>query len=213
MRDLGNYLYQNGISVYCPRMSRVDAKERMVSWESWVTQAGAALEALMVYSKNSFIVGLSLGGTIAIMLSATRGLAGVVLLAPALYPRRSLKTRLLNVVRLIAPALFYRFAGWNGEIIKAMDMAKKDAKRIRVPVQALQARDDSHLSGRGIKFIRRHARLRRNDIRVLPEGGHRLTVGPGRDEVCRRVRDFVRRISRGSRGGGDRQRKAGNSSG
>jgi len=196
MREMGNYLYQSGISVYCPRMSRLDAKERMVSWESWVTQAETALETMMTYSKNSFVIGLSLGGTIAMILSRTRGLAGVALLAPALVPRRTFKSRLLSIVRIITPTLFYRFAGWNGEILKAMDAAKKNAKRIRVPVLAIQAEDDNQLSPRGIKFIRRHARLRRNEIQMLPTGGHVLTRGPSRDEVFKRARDFVVRVSK-----------------
>ena len=40
MRDLGNFLYSKGYTVYCPRFSRYDAKNRLVSWESWVTMGG-----------------------------------------------------------------------------------------------------------------------------------------------------------------------------
>lgn len=196
MREIGNSLYQSGISVYCPRMSRLDSKEQMVSWESWVTQAETALETVMSYSSNTFIVGLSLGGTIAMILSRTRGLAGVVLLAPALVPRQTFKTRMLSIVRVVLPPLFYRFAGWDGEVAKAMDAAKKNAKRIRIPVMALQAADDTHLSSRGIKFIRRHARLRRNEIDMLPTGGHVLTRGESRDDVFKRTRDFIAKVSK-----------------
>lgn len=195
MRELGNYLYQNGISAYCPRLARVDSKERMVTWESWVTQAETALDTVLTCCSNTFLVGLSLGGTIAMVLSSNRSLQGVVLLAPAIFLRLTLKTRMLRIARFLTPTLFYHLAGWNGEVLKAMDYARKNARRIRVPVLALQAEDDHRLSSRGIKFIRRHARLRRNDIHMLNEGGHVLTRGPAKEDVFTRVRDFVSRNS------------------
>jgi len=196
MRELGNYLYQNGISVYCPRLSRVDAKERLVSWESWATQAETALDTLMTYSNQTFVVGLSLGGTLAMVLSGTKGLAGIALLAPAIYPKPTLKNRLLAIVHLLTPPLFYRFAGWNGEMVKAMDAARSNAKHISIPVLALHAQDDPYLSTRGIKFIRRHARLESNDIRTLEHGGHVISQGPARDEVVDAVAEFVHRVAK-----------------
>ena len=195
MRELGNSLYQNGVSVYCPRLSRVDTRDQMVTWESWLTQADTALDTVMAYSKNAFVVGLSLGGTIAMVLSSNRSLQGVVLLAPAIIPRPTLKMRFFQIARFVLPTLFYHFAGWNGEVLKAMDYARKSAKRIRIPVLAMQASDDHRLSLRGIRFIRRHARLRRNDICILRSGGHVLTRGTAKDEVFEKVRDFVHRNS------------------
>jgi esterase/lipase len=193
MRELGNYLYQNGISVYCPRFARVDTREKMVTWESWVTQADTALDTVMAYSSNVFVVGLSLGATISLVLARERTLKGLVLLAPALFPRMTLKGRFYQIVRLLVPPLFYRFAGWNGEVLKAMDFARKSAKRVRLPVLVMQASDDTHLSSRGVRFIRRHARLKRNEFHTLATGGHVLTSGPSKDEVFQRVRDFVHR--------------------
>lgn len=191
MRELGNHLYSKGYSVYCPRMSRTDTKERMVSWESWVTQAENALETVLSYNKDAYLVGMSLGGTIAMILSTLQPVKGMALLAPALYPRLSFKARLMQISRVATPTVFYRLAGWNGEVLKAMDYARKRAQKIEVPVLALQASDDNHLSNRGLKFIRRHARHRRSQVKIVPFGSHVLTRGKAKNEVFERVHEFL----------------------
>jgi carboxylesterase len=192
MRELGSYLYSRGYTVYCPRFSRTDTKERMVSWESWVTMAQSALEAASVCSKTPFVVGLSLGATIAMVLShLVDGLHGAVLLAPALYPKAGIKTRIYQFGRKVTPTLFYRLAGWNGEVLKAMDYVKRRARKIEIPVLAIQAADDTHLSHRGLKFVRRHCSHPSTDAVLLPHGTHVLTRGPAKDEVFTRVHEFL----------------------
>lgn len=191
MRELGSYLYSNGYSVYCPRFSRSDTKERMVSWESWVTQAENALTTVTTYNSKTFVIGLSLGGTIAMILSNLHATKGLVLLSPALYPRRSIKTRVYELGRIATPTVFYRLAGWNGEVLKAMDHAKRTSKKIGVPVLALQASDDQRLSNRGLKFIRRHVTNSSSEVKILPFGSHVLTRGQAKDEVFSRIQSFL----------------------
>ncbi len=120
MRDLGNFLYSQGYSVYCPRFSRLDTKERIVSWESWVTQAENALTTVLTFTSDTIVIGLSLGGSIGLILSGLHSPKGLVLLAPALYPKKSLKARVYDLGRIATPTLFYRLAGWNGEVLKAI---------------------------------------------------------------------------------------------
>jgi len=192
MRELGNYLYSHGLSVYCPRFSRTDTKERMVTWESWVTQAATALETVTTFSKETYVVGLSLGATIAMVLAdVNENLRGAVLLAPALYPRTSIKTRIYQFGRRVTPTLFYRLAGWNGEVLKAMDHVKRHTKKMTIPVLTLQAADDKYLSHRGLKFIRRHCTHEKSDARLLPHGTHVLTRGPAKDEIFAAVHEFI----------------------
>jgi esterase/lipase len=191
MRELGNHLYTKGYSVYCPRFSRTDTKERTVSWESWVTQAENALTTVQTYSNDTIVVGLSLGATIGMILSGLHDVKGLVLLAPALYPRRGLRTRLYELGRVATPTVFYRLAGWDGEVLKAMDFAKRTTKKIPTPVLALQASDDKRLSNRGLKFIRRHAAHSSSEIKILPFGSHVLTRGEAKGEVFSRIHDFL----------------------
>jgi esterase/lipase len=194
MRELGSHLYGQGYTVYCPRFSRVDTRERLVSWESWVTQAQTALESVCTCSNQPFVIGLSLGATIAMVLcNLNEALRGAVLLAPALYPKTGIKTRIYQFGRLVTPTLFYRLAGWNGEVLKAMDYVKKQTKKIEIPVLGLQSADDTHLSHRGLKFVRRHCGHETTTTKLLPHGSHVLTRGPAKDEVFKLVREFLDR--------------------
>jgi carboxylesterase len=192
-RELGNALYARGISTYCPRLTRTTARGDMVSWGSWVSQAQIALEAVTTCSPMAFVCGLSLGGTVSLILHDKAALSGVILLAPALYPYMSLKTRLLQMTRVVTPTVFYHFAGWNGEVIKAMEYARKSSAPIDKPLLALQASDDRHLSPRGLKFVRRQARHADSEIKLLPEGSHVLTRGSAKTEVFETIASFVER--------------------
>jgi esterase/lipase len=99
--------------------------------------------------------------------------------------------RLYELGRYATPTLFYRLAGWNGEVLKAMDYTRKTTKTISVPVLALQAIDDNRLSNRGLKFIRRHAEHPQSEVKILPAGSHILTRGEAKTEVFNRVHAFL----------------------
>jgi len=158
-----------------------------------VTQAQIALEAVTACSPMAFVCGLSLGGTVSLILHDRVPLSGVILLAPALYPHMSMKTRLLQVTRIVTPTVFYHFAGWNGEVIKAMEYARKSSAPLDKPVLALQASDDRHLSPRGLRFVRRQVRHTDSEVKLLPEGSHVLTRGSAKAEVFEAIAAFVER--------------------
>jgi len=194
MRDLGNFLYSKGFTVFCPRLSRYDLKNRLVSWEAWVTAAETALTATLRYSENTLIVGMSLGGTVALQLQRMYPVKGVALLAPALYARMGVKGAMYALMRRVAPTLFHRFAGWNGEAIKAMDRIRQSTDEITVPLLAIQSRDDHVLSARGIRFLQRKASNASSEVEMVNQGTHALTRGPIKEEVFDRIFQFTCRI-------------------
>jgi carboxylesterase len=195
-RELGNFLYARGISTYCPRLTRQTTRGEMVSWGSWVTQVQISLEAVTACSPNAFVCGLSMGGTVSMILHDRVPLSGMILLAPALYPYLNIKTRFLQLTRIITPTVFYHFAGWNGEVIQAMEHARKHSAPIDKPLLVLQASDDRHLSPKGLKFCKRQGRHQDCEIKLLPEGTHVLTRGPAKAEVFEAIAAFVERNSK-----------------
>jgi carboxylesterase len=199
MRDLGTHLHNSGISAYCPRIASTGAREKARSWEGWVSQAQVAIEIAAASSPAMFVCGLSLGGAVALMLAERSPVKGLILLAPALYPRMSIKSRFLALARIVTPTVFYHFAGWNGEVLEAMDYTRKNGRAIEVPVLAIQAGDDTLLSARGLKFVRRHAKHNDTEVHLLPEGSHVLTRGTARAQVFELVTKFVQRNAAGAR--------------
>jgi carboxylesterase len=193
MRDLGTYLHAHGISAYCPRIGVMGTRARARSWESWVSQAQVAIEISAARSLASFVCGLSLGGAVTLMLAERSQVKGMILLAPALYPKMGIKSRFLQVARLVTPTLFYHFAGWNGEVLQAMDYTRKNGGPIGIPLLAIQAGDDTHLSSKGLKYLRRHARHADTEIHLLPAGSHVVCRGEAKDQVFDLVTKFVER--------------------
>jgi carboxylesterase len=194
MRDLGNYLYSKGLTVFCPRFSRFDLKERPASWESWVTLADSSYGTMTDYSKKIVVVGLSLGGTIGIVLSRLYKVPAIVLLAPAVAPRLQMKERLTGLTRHVSPSLYARLAGWNGEVLRAMEHVRTSTQEIQSPALVLQARDDRVLSTRGLKLLRKWVTHRDSEVVLLPQGSHAITRGPSKDEVFERVFKFIERL-------------------
>ena len=96
MRDLGTHLHNHGISAYCPRIGVTGTRDKARSWEGWVSQAQVAMEIAATSSSATFVCGLSLGGAVALMLADRTPVKGLILLAPALYPRLGIKSRFLN---------------------------------------------------------------------------------------------------------------------
>jgi carboxylesterase len=199
LRDLGNHLYAKGYTVYGPRFARVDSKNRMVSWESWVTLAEQALLVAKRYSPEVNVVGLSLGGTLSLILNGMHSFTALVLLSPGIFPRFNMKEQLLRFGGMLMPTLFGRFSGWEGEMLKAMERVRKNPREIDIPALVLQARDDKRLSTRGLKHLRDWLIHPQSEVRLLPYGSHVLTRGEAREEVFNRISDFLSaRVSPGT---------------
>lgn len=211
MRDYGNFLYGKGFTVYCPRLSRYDLKNRLVTWESWVTTAENALTTMQQYTRKTIISGLSMGATVALVLDQLHSVKGLILLAPALYPRLGFRGRLRAAARHISPTLFYKFAGWDGELVKAMDHVRKTKEAVRAPALIMQAKDDQTVSARGFKTLQKRAKDPSEAV-MLASGSHALTRGAARQEVFDRAHKFGQIIQRARDGGPPRGRGDGGSS-
>lgn len=194
LRELGNFLYGRGVTVYCPRLSRYDLKNRLVSWESWVTMAENALTTVLQYSRRTSIVGFSLGGTIALILQQLHPIAAAVLLAPAVHIRQGIRGKIYATLRHFSPKLFYKLAGWNGEVVKAMEHLRKSSDKISIPMLVLQARDDHVISTRGLNVMRKWLTHDDSEVVLLPYGSHAITRGKAKKEVFDRIGSFIEKV-------------------
>ncbi len=194
LRELGSFLYGKGYTVYCPRLSRYDLKSRLVSWESWVTMAENALTTLLRYSPRTSVIGLSLGGTVSIVLDQLHPIESMILLAPAIHSRLGLKGRFYAVMRYLTPTLFYKIAGWSGEAVKAMDHVRTSVKEIKTPTLVLQALDDHLISTRGLGKLRKWLTEDESEVVMLPYGSHALTRGKAKEEVFDRIYEFAQKV-------------------
>lgn len=140
MRPLAERLAEAGFAVELPRLPGHGTSWRQLQrtrWPDWVREARAALTILRAHTERQLVVGLSMGGTIALHLLETEtsrdatqaSLVGGVLINPSVDPADP-RLRALPAVKWLVPSL--RGLG--------NDIAKPDADEQpyrRVPLKAL----------------------------------------------------------------------------
>jgi carboxylesterase len=109
MRPLAEALAAEGFAVELPRLpghGTTWQDLQRTTWRDWAREAVAAYEQLRARTRAQVAVGLSMGGTMALHLAATRGddLAGVAVVNPSLFSRDA-RLRLLPVLKWVVPAL------------------------------------------------------------------------------------------------------------
>lgn len=133
-RPLAEALAGDGFAVEMPRLPGHGTRWQELQkarWHDWAREAAAAFEQLRARTRAQVVVGLSMGGALALHLAQTRGadLAGIVLINPFLQ---------LTDPRLrVLPLLKWVLPGVPGV---GNDIAKPDADEKpypRVPLKAL----------------------------------------------------------------------------
>jgi carboxylesterase len=108
LRDKAQALADAGLTVRVPRLpghgtSWKDANR--VSWQDWYAELERAFDDVRSRCDHVFVMGLSMGGTLALRLAQQRGgdVAGVVVVNPSLFTTRK-DAKLLPVARLLVPS-------------------------------------------------------------------------------------------------------------
>lgn len=132
----------------------------LVSWEDWYAELERAVDAVRATCKQTFIMGLSMGGTLVLRLAEQRGddIAGVVVVNGSLFTTRK-DAKLLPLLRRVVPSLppigsdikkadvtepaYDRLpvkAAW--QLSKLWALTNADLARITQPLLVMTSRDD-----------------------------------------------------------------------
>ena len=133
LRPWAEHLAAAGLTVDLPRLAGHGTSWRemnLTRWEDWYGTVDRALTRLKARCDDVFVMGLSMGGTLAIRLAEQRGsdVAGLVLVNPSLLTKR-FDRHLLPTLRLVVPS-------WPGI---GSDIKKPGATELaydRIPVKA-----------------------------------------------------------------------------
>ena len=106
--EWGSALADAGLTVRIPRLpghgtTWKDANK--TSWQDWYTELERSFDAVRGRCEQVFVMGLSMGGTVALRLAEQRGadIAGVVVVNPSLFTTRK-DAKLLPLVRWFVPS-------------------------------------------------------------------------------------------------------------
>jgi carboxylesterase len=110
MRPWGQALAAAGLTVRIPQLPGHGTRwqdANRVTWQDWYSTLEGAVDEVRARCSATFVMGLSMGGTLAIRLAEQRGadIAGLVVVNPSLFTTRFDARFLLPIVRHFIPSL------------------------------------------------------------------------------------------------------------
>ena len=162
-------------------------------WSACLAEMSIAVETLVACFPHTWIAGFSFGGTLALNLLREHPLRGGVLIAPALYPRRSLRYVGFRVLRRLMPALARRRYPRETTVVELMEQSRTNLARIETPLLVVQAARDPIVSRRGFDHLRRALPGETYRFLLLDSDRHVIVRGEDGSEVARLVGECIKR--------------------
>ena len=212
-RLLGKFLSDAGYTVAIPLLpghgtSPKDLQRR--TWDEWYEKAKQELFVLRKRCDTVFTLGLSMGGALALHLSAHYEVNGVVALAPGLYLKNKFSI-LSHFLKLLYP---YTRKGSGpdifaneetisydkiplkalSELLKFFKHLKDDLCDIYVPILVIHSREDHVIDSKSAREIYKRVSSKNKRILELQESYHIITLDVEKEKVFREIDSFLKEI-------------------
>jgi esterase/lipase len=195
MADLAHYLWQGGMTVYAPPLNSsgmLSEESAELIWKACYQDIRQRFRLLRRVCRHVYVVGVGFGAALAIHLARREQVAALALLAPGLIPRVNIVERTflrlkLHRLRWLRPRL-----GWSPEILEAMESARVQVSRLRIPIYAAHCEDDERISPISLRVLQKRARHSASRFRVFPTGGHDILRAHGEASLHVEIKDFFR---------------------
>jgi carboxylesterase len=182
----------------------------------WVEAALGAWDELSRTHSRVYVLGLSLGGVLALRVATERPVAGVVALAAPVRLRRRVRWGLPLLARLLesvpkTPAILdpearQRHPGYARmplapvrELIRLGEEVLADLAAISAPLRLLYSTGDPTVDPSNAELILERVSSKNRGVDYLHRSAHVLPVDYDRDEVARRCVEFLSGLERESR--------------
>ena len=213
LRLLGDHLQNEGYTVSIPLLpghgtSPQDLKGQ--SWTDWYEAAKKALFKLRKTCQTVYVIGLSMGGSIALHLSAHYEVGGIVALAPGLH----LKNKLSFLSHILYPLYPYS-KKWLGpdikadvetitydkipvkslsELLRMFKHLQDDLTDIKAPLLIIYAKQDHVINDKSAQEIYQKVSSKNKRILRLKDSYHIITLDVEREQVFRETINFLKGI-------------------
>jgi carboxylesterase len=217
LRELGAFLHARGFAVSAPLLpghGRTVQAFRRVTSAAWRTAALAAFDTMAAGRPWTGVVGLSMGGALAVLTAAERPDTGaVVLLAPYLELPPALRmaaavSRVVGVVLPYVPSQDIRsvrdpaaaarglaYGVFTGAGVRALrataDAATAALEAVRAPTLIVQSRQDNRVAAGVAERALAHLGAADKRLEWVSDGGHVITVDYGKERVFALVYDWL----------------------
>ena len=214
LRELAEYLAGKGITVSAPLLpghGTTPEDLRKTEWESWLDAARQEFDRLQAKYESIFVLGHSMGGSIALWLASERKIEGIITLAaPYMLPGIQIAAIPLikNFVAFRKKKRSFR-KSWKEqigydryplesvlELDKFLRALQPRLSEVRCPVLIIHGSEDRRIQLKNAERIFRSLGSSEKRKIVLNGSAHMITLGTGKAKVFDETYSFIKRYSR-----------------
>jgi carboxylesterase len=210
---LGDHLHNEGYTISIPLLpghgtSPVDLRDQ--SWTDWYEAAKEALFELRKKCHSVYVIGLSMGGSLALHLAAHYEVEGIVALAPGLL----LKNKFSFLSHFLYPLYPYS-KKWLGpdiqaevktitydkipvksisELLRLFKHLRDDLIDINAPLLIIHANKDHVISSKSAQKIYQNVSSKNKRILCLKKSYHIITLDIEKEKVFRETINFLKEL-------------------
>ena len=211
LADLGASLMRHNIMVSIPLLPGHGTKPSDligVSWKEWVKVCRIEVEKMWRICDEVFLIGLSMGGTIALLLATEIECNGVITLSAPV----TLSSFVIKVVSLLrffvkywkkkpfsssSPILsqtgYDRYPlGALLEFIKLLDYVKNLLTKVKCPVLIIHGKNDKKVNSSNAELIYNNVNSTDKQKIILDTSHHIITKGVDKEKVEKEILAFIR---------------------
>ena len=223
VEELTNFLYKKNFTIIAPLLKGHNTKIQDLNktkWQDWYWSVIEAHDKIKDY-KKIFVIGISIGATLALHLAKNKKISGLVLLAPAIF-YNDWKIRFLPIIKnfikikkknyrkyypwrkvsyydiyseeLIKNRIAYKKVGLSAlsSALSLIKVVKKEINKINCPTLLIHSKKDHTILPSSSSYI--YDNLKVNDKRVvwLENSGHVISVDNEKKKVFQLTHNFIK---------------------
>jgi carboxylesterase len=210
MRLLGEFLHRQGYTVYGPRLPGHGTHHHdmeKTDWRQWYGAVEDGYHILKGICKDVSVVGLSMGGILALLLASEYPVKRVVSLSAPIYIADQ-RLKWLNVYRMFhryAPKRRRRldvspeyYVGYDrtplrslSSLLELIQNVKHRLAQLQTPLLVVQSRAEHTVRPESADYIYQHAGSREKELFWLQKSGHIVTLDAEKEIVFKKVAAFL----------------------
>lgn len=207
IRPLSKHLHSLGFTVHELLLpGHGTSYEDMVrySWSDWIFAVETGLKSLLALCSKVWVVGSSMGGTLAALAASKYPVEGLVSIAAPIWPRPK-RTRYAFILKYfqkyaqLGQRPQYKFPSWRyqqvavkniADLMHLIKLGKRALPRIKVPALVVQGDDDRTIMPKSANYIYDSLGSTDKEL-VFFSGGHMLLLEKGSKDVSKCISEFI----------------------
>jgi len=221
MRWMGEYLHEHGYTCLGVRLAgHATVPEDMIrsTWTDWTVSVEDGYNLLRGVADDIFLVGLSMGGVLSLLMSTRLDVRGVIAMSTPYKLKDDPRLPFAGVISRFKPYMpkskeppgtgWFDEDSWKdhisypqnpvrsvGELNKMLREMHKALPKINVPVLLIHSKDDAYVLPENIELIYNDLKNTSDKTKLYITGsGHVVTRDAARSQVFETAVEFIRRV-------------------